>query len=162
MSRRSRPVKAVKYSSETSAGYAINATINSQATAVYDCVAAIAAQGTRKVKNFTLRLSSSLPGSSGLLVALIYVPQGFPDSAIVLKASDMAHTSPPVSMFEPNQNVILTGYMPTINEGQVTYRSRLARNLDSGDRIVFCLYNPLATAVTQISLSFVVNYAIAY
>jgi hypothetical protein len=68
----------------------------------------------------------------------------------------------PVSVYEPNQNVIMAGILnPAGTLDPVTYRSRLARNLESGDKIVLFFYNPAGEPI-QVLISFTFNYAICY
>jgi hypothetical protein len=160
--RRSRPVKSVRYSNETSCVQAPAFTLSHGATANTTIISAVASQGTRKTKNYTLRLQSNLVPASAVIWAILYIPQGFPDTAIQLHKS-APETSPPASLFEPNQNVVMSGYLPTGNEGSVTYRSRLARNLESGDRIVIAFYNPHSTSdLENLQLGFTFNYVVAY
>jgi hypothetical protein len=160
--RRSRPVKSVRYSNETSCVQAPAFTLAAGATANTTIISAVSAQGTRKTKNYTLRLQSNLLPASAVIWAIIYVPQGFPNNAIQLHKS-APDSDPPASLFEPNQNVIMSGYLPTGNEGSVTYRSRLARNLESGDRLVIAFYNPHASdGLDNLQLGFTFNYVIAY
>lgn len=149
--RHSRPLKTVKYSSETTNGAVLVKPQQPQWLAV---VPAIDTQGMRKAKNFTLRMTA---GSGGLFIwALVYIPQG--TTPAQLNVSDTG-----ASLYEPNQNVIMSGYVYQ-NCPQETFRTRLARNLNSGDQIGL-LVAPLATAQpaqdgTQIYIS--LNYAITY
>jgi hypothetical protein len=160
--RSSRPVKSVRYSNETSCVQAPAFTLGAGATVNTTIISAVVSQGTRKTKNYTLRLQSNLLPASAVIWAILYVPQGFPDNAIVLHKS-APDVTPPASLFEPNQNVIISGYLPTGNEGSVTYRSRLARNLESGDRLVIAVYNPHSTAgLEDLQLGFTFNYVVAY
>jgi hypothetical protein len=74
--------------------------------------------------------------------ALLYIPQGFPDNTIQLHKSDFQLEGAPASLFEPNHNVIMSGWLSIAHEDTVTYRSRLALNLDSSDRMVITIMNP--------------------
>jgi hypothetical protein len=143
--RSARTVKPVRYSNETVAGQGaptIPGTSN-----------------VRKVKNPTLRLVSA-PASTpvAILWILAYVPQGFDTFKINMGVAGSA----PVSVYEPNQNVIVSGMLtPSGTADPVTYRSRLARNLDSGDKILLSFYNPNAQGI-NVSISYTFHYAICY
>lgn len=153
-----RPLKTVKYSNETSnligpltitstdTGSQINAPL----------VSAVNTQGMRKAKNFTLKLIYG--GNTPLIWALVYVPQGQTPSKLTRGSADT-----PASMYEPNQNVIMSGFIvPTYQQAQV-YRTRLARNLNSGDSIQLLVATALAGAtVTEAPIGATLNYAITY
>lgn len=135
----------------------------------FQLIPATTAQGTRKVKNLTLRIllgpsfdidktdptnRSEHPGSLSFVV--VFVPEGTLPSAI--NVGDQS-----ISMYEPNQNVILTGIIN--NDQAYTFRTRLARNLNSGDSIYIVLRDNNAvteTTYTQTAAQFMLNYAIAY
>jgi hypothetical protein len=124
-------------------------------------VAASTAQGVRKVKNPTLRIVTNAPSpATPLLWALVYSPQGFPTSALKLTSSTGGDA--PVSIFEPNQNVIMSGWLNALgSHDPVTFRSGLTRNLDSGDQIFLLLANPSSSDIT-VAIAFSLNYAICY
>ena len=125
--------------------------------------------GTRKIKNFTLKFKC-LPSlqtvgqndptivPTRILYALVFVPEGLNPSPINIGSENQ-----PRSIYEPNQNVILSGL---IDDEQVyTVKSRLSRNLNSGDRL-YCIFMHLSTPIegTVISgtVNFTCNYAIAF
>lgn len=125
--------------------------------------------GIRKVKNFTIQINPTstvvaqdgtynAPPDVRLLWALVYVPEGV--------ATNELSTAIAGSLYEPNQNVIAQG-VASPNQINRTFSS-LARNLNSGDRIVFICYflfpiNIDNTTDDIVSRVFVtVNYAIAY
>jgi hypothetical protein len=118
-----------------------------------------ASQGTRKVKNITLKFISTelkVP----LIFAVIYVPEGIePDK---LKLARCAPTQP-VSLYEPAQNVIMHGQFVTQASGPQVFHSRLARNLQSNDAI-YILFTPLVKYETEWSadIDILCNYAICY
>lgn len=148
---RRRPYKVVKYSNETTV---FNGNITGTGTMenVAVMIASVAAQGMRKAKNFSLQFitTSEVP----VYFALVYVPQGTDPSHLNYGTPEQ-----PVSLYEPNQNVILVG-CSIANSPQQTWRTRLARNLNSGDSIqlrVGC-ENGYTTSNFAISL----NYAITY
>jgi hypothetical protein len=158
--RSARTVKPVRYANETVSGRA-SGTIAAGQTATSIVVASTTAQGVRKVKNPTLRLVMAPPQPASPVVwALVYCPQGFPAGSLVLTMGVAGQ--PPTSIFEPNQNVIMSGLLnPTGTAEPVTYRSRLARNLDSGDAIYLLFMNP-STAEIAVAAAFTFNYAICY
>jgi hypothetical protein len=87
------------------------------------------------------------------LWVIAYVPQGFDTFKIQMGVAGSA----PVSICEPNRNVIMSGMVTPLGTADpVTYRSRLARNLESGDKILLFFYN----LADQIAYSF--NDAICY
>ena len=104
--------------------------------------------GTRKCKNFTLKLSASNlafgvnnPGqfilndfqtNHTLWWALVYVPEGN-------DPSNLSSITPPNSttLYEPNQNVIMCGHLLT-GENKV-FSTKLSRNLNYGDRIMLVI-----------------------
>lgn len=108
-------------------------------------------QGVRKVKNFTV----TVPGLTGVegIWALVYVPEGLTMSQFNLPSGD-----DPKSLYEPNQNVIMAGR--TSNVTQVV-RSRLARNLGSGDAIYLGIIvdkAPTAQVLTYIVVSYAIKF----
>jgi hypothetical protein len=124
-------------------------------------VAASTAQGVRKVKNPTLRIvTNALNPPTPLLWALVYSPQGFPLNA--LKLTSASGSEVPVSIFEPNQNVIMSGWLNALgSHDPVTFRSRLARNLESGDQLFLLIANPSGSDIS-VAIAFSLNYAICY
>lgn len=128
-------------------------------------------QGTRKVKNITLKITGQyLTGP--VFCALVYVPDGTVPNALSLGNGS--------SFYEPNQNVISTFIIPQtvqfnqvgetitpVPAGQNTYTisTRLARNLASGDRIVLLMApgkDILFNANTPPYICGTCNYAIKY
>ena len=68
-----------------------------------------------------------------------------------------------VSLYEPNQNVIMSGYITPNYNAMQTFRTRLARNLNSGDTIQMIIAPAAATdAVQQQLIGISLNYAITY
>lgn len=152
--RRGRPLKTVKYSNET-----FNATVDfslqSNQQAVTPLITSIDAQGTRKAKNFTLRFVFA--GDIPLMFALVYLPQGQQAGTMTFGTVEQ-----PASLYEPNQNVILAGYIPPSSNQAPTFRTRLARNLNSGDSIILIIRAVGSTAITDAHLGIMLNYAISY
>jgi hypothetical protein len=62
-------------------------------------------------------------------ISLLYLPQGFPNATIQLHKSAFQVEGGPASLFEPNQNGVMSGWLPPANEWATTYRSALAWNL---------------------------------
>ena len=152
--RRGRPLKTVKYSNET-----YNATVTfslaAQTQAATSLISAVDTQGTRKAKNFTLRFVFG--GPVPLMFALVYVPQGQNPGNLTLGTIEN-----PASLYEPNQNVILSGYIVSQSNQAPTFRTRLARNLNSGDSIALIIRSVDGTAIASASLGIILNYAISY
>ena len=111
------------------------------------------AQGMRKVKNITLQIICTL--NHPLIWALVYVPQGTNPNQLQFGSPDE-----PLSLYEPNQNVIMSGV--TINGSpRQTWRTRLARNLNSGDGITLIFDSEIDVNDT-FAISCTCNYAITY
>lgn len=165
-----RPVKTAKYSNET---YAVNDSvsgINPSASVFknYAMVPITNVLATRKVKNFTLRIGIidarvntnpvTFLDHNGIRLhwALVYVPQG-------TNASDLTPgVGTPTSLYEPNQNVIMSGFIT--DHQTYTYKTRLARNLNSQDGIVLRveIVNEDGTNTEDVSFLAQLNYAISY
>ena len=152
--RRTRPLKTVKYSNET---YDTITEINLQPSsqANISLISAVDAQGTRKAKNFTLRFAYA--GPHPLVFALVYLPQSQQVSNIT-----MGNVQTPTSLYEPNQNVIISGFVTPAGNQVQTFRTRLARNLNSGDSIVLALKNPNTVNAATGQIGIILNYAISY
>jgi hypothetical protein len=154
--RSARTLKPVRYANETVSGRAA-ATIPAAQTVTSVVVVSTGAQGVRKFKNPILRLvTSTTTPLTPILWGLVYCPQGFPTASLTLTIGAAGGT--PTLIFEPNQNVIMSGPLNLSGTAEpVTYRSRLARNLDSGDAIYLLFMNPssqdivLMTAFTSFS-----------
>lgn len=162
--RPSRPLKTVKYSNETS-NFGGNVTydkIPDQGTAILTqkaapVISAISAQGMRKVKNISLNLQTNC--TVPVVWALVYIPQGQNPSTL-----NFGNAPNAVSLYEPAQNVIMSGTI-YVNSAQQTWRTRLARNLNSGDCIAF-IFKQLIAVPQQSPADYVMfvqaNYAITY
>ena len=170
-----RPLKTTKYSSETYAT-AVNiigsGPVGTHGTFSFPVIpnAIGGVLGTRKAKNFTLRLCSEqtlIQPTSGpdtfergrVAFALVFVPEGTTASPISFGSQNA-----PASLYEPNQNVILGG----IIDSQQTYsfKTRLARNLNAGDTIVLILYDLYSVGntgeVINTPVAVTCNYAISF
>ena len=130
-----------KYSVEHSA---FAGTVNGGATSSIDVVPATTVQGMRKVKHLTISASVS----SAMYWALMYIPQGMPVPSMTVGTGD--------SLVEPNQFVMNCGVLDP-DAGPQRVSSRVARNLNSGDRIVLLIY---LNGTGQGSINGVVNYAV--
>lgn len=121
-------------------------------------------QGIRKCKNFTLTIThgyeieqQDLYRNKDFVWAMIYVPE----------SQDPGTFSPGSgSLYEPNQNVIMSGSFNMTDLTQHRYRTRLARNLNSGDYIALIMAAPYENnAVVNDPLynfRFILNYAMCY
>ncbi|KAK8882665.1 hypothetical protein M9Y10_045307 [Tritrichomonas musculus] len=96
-----------------------------------------------------MKTNSDIP----IFWALLYVPQGNDLSLISLQ--------PAGSMYEPAQNVIMSGIISKTS-AKDTFRSRLARNLNSGDRIVLSVRPSENSADFNASSQGICNYVISY
>lgn len=150
-----RPLKTVKYSNETS-NITSTFSISQGAQIKAPLISASSIQGIRKAKNFTLKVLYA--GSVPLMFVLIYVPQ---DQDV--KAITRGTYQAPASIYEPNQNVIMSGYIVPNNSQAQTFRTRLARNLNSGDsiQIAICCAGA-ADSVTNANIGISLNYAITF
>lgn len=122
--------------------------------------------GTRKVKNFTLSIFTNSP--QPFFFALVYVPQGTNTNNINFGTTIVDNIVTPLSLYEPNQNVIISGLVgggddPTNLSGNKVerFKSRLARNLNSGDSIVL-VFRPVADTPVGCLIQASLSYAIAY
>lgn len=126
--------------------------------------------GTRKVKNFTVKVTAQ-GNDDTIYGVLVYVPEN-------TDASEPGVTGPYQSLYEPNQNVIATFVIPpqcTRNsEGEITLAgsptqivvsNKLARNLSSGDSISLLFSSPNGITATEeqpMTISGTVNYSIKF
>lgn len=168
-------VKPVKYSNETYSFVAniTNSTANTYGFSINEIVPAPAnVLGTRKVKNITLNIlveetlrRTVVEGQTvetfdraRIAWALIFLPEG-----IVPSTLNFGLQGAPVSMYEPNQNVIATGVCDS-NQAY-RFKTRLSRNLNAGDTIIFVMRDleyP-ANGETLVTLAAVTaNYAITF
>lgn len=184
---RSRPQRryrsaATKYSNETvSFNYGSNETVPAGTTVPYEnepptsrgvtIVAPTEILGNRKCKNFTIKVTAN-GNNEQIFGALVYVPEG-------TIASPLAVTGQAQSIYEPNQNVICTFIIPpnciknpstgelvtSSAPTQITVNSPLARNLNTGDKIVLLFAAPqnlYATGTSVLNVSGTVNFAIKF
>ena len=156
--RISRPLKAVKYSSET---YAAAASIAFASDSLYKstCIPQTDVLGTRKCKNFTLTLCIKSAELIPMYFALVFVPQGTNASDLNIGNTVNQQSLIPASYYEPNQNVIMQGF---VDSAQVyRFKTRLARNLNSGDTIQL-IWKPFDTFAAACLFSYTLNYAMSY
>lgn len=169
--RYTRRVKTVKYSNETY-NFQDNIAVNApsvKTNAYSTVITPIDQQGVRKCKNFELTLTGTpfVPNAEGpsltvpLFWALVYVPQGTEPSQINIGSYEA-----PASLYEPNQNVIMSGVWPGDLTAPYIKRTRLARNLNSGDSIAFVLAIPSFkdddTVKYSKDIALTLNYAISF
>lgn len=169
-----RPLKTTKYSNETFCS-AVNVTAtgdigtHGQFSVPIIPSAIGGVLGTRKAKNFTLRLcpektlihngSTDTFEISRVAFALVFVPEGTTPSDINFGSQASA-----ASLYEPNQNVILSGIVDS--RQTYSFKTRLARNLNSGDNIALLFYDlySVGKAGDNINtpVAFTCNYAISF
>ena len=156
-----RALKAAKYSNET---YAAAASADYKANQLYSSVAipATSVMGTRKCKNFTLTIVTKAPSggeSIPMYFAVVFVPEGTTPNNLNIGANFTNNVLQPASYYEPNQNVIFQGF---VDSTQVyRFKTRLARNLNSGDAIVI-IWRPFADFSANALFSYTLNYAMSY
>lgn len=171
-----RPLKTTKYSNET---FLASINIGSDTPAAgegtfyqvnLNCLPnnLQGVLGTRKVKNFTIRIKPDnrvfTPSGADpviqtptLFFVLAFVPEGNEPGPIRIGNGSM------LSAYEPNQNVIMSGM---VDDSQAySFKSRLARNLNAGDQIGILLKDTTFVAagdkaMTHLSIS--INYAVAF
>lgn len=107
--------------------------------------------GTRKVKNFDINLA--LQGfNSPLLFAIVYVPEGTVPLPLNVNGYVAPSGQTPAiinEMYKPNQNVICHGILLPGNNNVYKIRSKLSRNLDSGDSIFLVMAPMLDCEVSE-------------
>nr|QZA75074.1 putative ORF1 [Po-Circo-like virus 51]QZA75077.1 putative ORF1 [Po-Circo-like virus 51] len=160
-----RAVKPVKYSNETFNASFAYVWATTPTTSMVTMIPAVESLGMRKVKNFTLSItqsptldsSNTVKAASSFMYALVYLPDGVTANTLSIGNSTAA------SLYEPNQNVIASGVCSSSN-GQFRLSSRLARNLNSGDRVVLLLRptSSTGTANDRTNISVILNYSITY
>ena len=172
-----RPLKTAKYSNETYAGNVALQTGTPDVNGSIVIVPKTEILATRKVKNLTLRINVAgmdyiPPGSTSrgygltpcsIMFAVVYVPQGTSPATLDRGAVPETGATPAVSLYEPNQNVIMSGIVDL--QSVTTVKTRLARNLNSGDQIYvqFSLtYNSEDVEAIRATLLAIANYAISY
>lgn len=163
--RYSRRIKTVKYSNETTNGSGEFQITGGVQDVAIPLIAPSNVQGTRKCKNFELSLcgspwggDESVPSDIPISWALVYVPEGTQPGELRKGA-----LATPASLYEPSQNVIMSGIWPGNLTSNYKVKTRLARNLNSGDSIFLILRASIdqpngATKTVVVNL----NYAIAY
>ena len=95
-------------------------------------------QGMRKVKHITFSICN--PTSSNeelaLIYAIVFVPQGYAPQQIIMPNYGYAQNN-----YESNQFIMSTGVID-FSAGPNRIRTRLSRNLNSGDSIYLILATP--------------------
>ena len=166
---RRRGLKTQRYSVETSvcAG-AFDLRQEQQGTQWKAFVPVSNVQGLRKVKNITLDFVMETAVHMTFGWALVYWPQ-FDKSHMLYEPTLAAPDSSMIlSLYEPNQNVIMQGIFNTTDSKQFRRFSSLARNLNSEDTLMLLIrpYNWDESTVpegsNQIRYAFTVKYAITF
>jgi hypothetical protein len=160
-SRRRRPVRIARFSSETQhiASHIAYDQADAHLTNAL-LVAPIAIQGTRKLKNLTIKFISSALAVP-LVFAVVYVPEGTVKESMALTGGDAE--AGPTSLYEPAQNVMLYGQFVTQATTPQVFHTRLARLLQSGDHIRI-LFQPVVKYANAwgADIDLIINYAICY
>ena len=148
-----RPVKLVKYSNETFSFQSL-LTYNAGQDLWVLVSKSTDILGVRKAKNFTLNLITA--GTIPFLFALVFVPEGTQPSPLAVGTTAEGSVLISNSLYNPNQNVIMQGIIAGFQAGPLRYKTRLARNLNSGDEIVLCI-KPLVSFPDTIGIIGTVN-----
>ena len=90
-------------------------------------------QGMRKVKHLTLTASNPVTATTPIYYVLAYVPQGYQAQNIFMPAAGVS-----LDTYPANQYVMSCGWLD-FDGGPLRIRTRLSRNLNSGDSIVLIL-----------------------
>lgn len=125
--------------------------------------------GMRKCKNFTLSVNCS-DFDQPIWFALVYVPEGTQFGTLNLGGLDNPDNQnqnyvTTMTLYEPNQNVILTGIIPSHQTANQVKISRMARNLNSGD-CIFLLWRTTTQsaglAAGAVNITANLDYCISY
>lgn len=90
-------------------------------------------QGMRKVKHLTITASNAASSLNPLYYAVVFVPSGYEPQDLVLPNSNGA-----TDIYPANQYVMSCGWLD-FDGGPLRIRSKLSRNLNSGDAIALIL-----------------------
>lgn len=153
-----RPVKVAKYSNETFS-FARDLGFNGGQTSWVLVTQSSQVLGTRKCKNFTLTCTTS--ANFPFLFVLVFLPEGTNPSDLSVGTSIVGNFLVASSLYEPSQNVILQGIINGNQSGATRFKTRLARNLNSGDRIVLGI-KPIIQYQDTVDVIGTINYAISY
>lgn len=157
-----RPLKVAKYSNETFAAIS-TVPANDGTTPIpqywITFTKASDVLGTRKVKHFLLTISSN--SEVPLIWALVFVPEGTHPSPLQQGNSIVDNYLLSASLYNPNQNVIMSGITGGINTQVERFKSNLSRNLNSGDKICL-IVSSLDATYEAFTIDSTLNYAIAY
>lgn len=110
-------------------------------------------KGMRKVKHLTIQLAN-MPQSEGwpLYYAIVYCPEGYTPNTLNVPGDNAVS-----SLYEPNQYVMAAGVFDT-SSGPNRIHCPIARNLNSGDKIVFIIACPGLNQ--NVNYTGIVRYAI--
>lgn len=125
--------------------------------------------GTRKIKNITIKFlveectyhhTAGDADVRGMITwALVYVPEGTTPADFT-----WGNNNNLASLYEPNQNIIMSGFADS--KQPVVAKTRLARNLNSGDTIALIImdnnYCIVVGETNDTSLAVQINYAICF
>lgn len=136
----------------------------------FEIIPPVNTQGMRKCKNFTFDIFFRAHNNRAAeeyvngyqtqgIFALVFVPQGQNPSNFQAFRSAINQSE---SVYEPNQNIIMAGTLEEFKTKR--YRTRLARNLNSGDSVYLCI-NLARSEYSNNSawqVNCVLNYAVCY
>lgn len=157
-----RPLKVAKYSNETFAAISdVPSNVSTNPIPQYWITFTKASDvlGTRKVKHFLLTISSN--STVPLIWALVFVPEGTNPSSLQQGTNTVDNYLLAAPLYNPNQNVIMSGITGGPNTQVERFKSNLSRNLNSGDKICLVL-SSLAATYDAFTIDSTLNYAIAY
>ena len=119
-----------------------------------DVVPAVDFEGMRKVKHITVSFASTGNNSTPIFYAIVYIPQGYQSVPLAIPANGNG-----VDNYTANQFVMSSGVLE-FDGGPLRIRSRLSRNLNSGDRIGLILATSASYETATQEIYMQINYAI--
>lgn len=162
---RRRALKASRYSVETSVCAGVINPQGDLTTQYRPFVPQTNIQGVRKVKNITLDFVLQTDAQLTFGWALVYWPQFDEEHMLYTPALAEPVAGSVLSLYEPNQNVIMQGIFNTTNSKQFRRFTALSRNLNSEDTLMLLIrpytINP-NWGGQEIHYAFTVKYAITF
>lgn len=129
------PADVAEANTQLSLGWTKNPNYDVWATGL-DLVPIAQIGGTRKAKNFQINFNTAL---GSIYYALVYVPEGTAPSNPIASAEG----------YQPSQYVIMQGVFASTMP--LRRLSRLARNLNEGDRIVLMFWTTTKPPIHQVT-----------
>jgi len=117
-------------------------------------IPSVAFQGMRKVKHLTISICNTASSTEdlALLYSIAFVPQGYEPQTISVPNYGYAQNN-----YQSNQFIMSSGVID-FSAGPARIRTRLSRNLNSGDSIILLLATPNLNAGSALLAQ--VSYAI--